>query len=104
MMDSPSKYLARASVLMLATCSGAKRGVNSMTTRPPGNSTYRVLSGSSGRQSAGLEAFKTSVILGFATAGADAHKKASVNKTEDLKLCGIHRVLHKPEAGRSEGR
>src|ERR1700722_7785995 len=103
MMDSPSKYLLRASVLMLTTCSGAKRGANSMTTRPPGNSTYSVLSGSSGRQSAGLEAFRTSVILGALAAGAAAaDKKTSVDRANNLKLRGMNRVLHKSAGSLAE--
>jgi len=74
MIDSPLKYPARVSVLMFTTCRGAKAGANSMTTRPPGNSTYSVFSGSSGRQSAGLDAAKTSGILGCLAAGADCDK------------------------------
>src|SRR5450432_3426670 len=102
-MDRESKYRERTRVLMLATCSGAKRGANSMTTRPPGNSTYSVLSGSSGRQSAGLEAFRTSVILGgLAAAGAAADKKASVDTANNLKLRGMNQVLHKSADGPAE--
>src|SRR5260370_18336054 len=103
MIDSPSKYRARASVLMLATCRGATRGVNSMTTRPSGNSTYRVLSGSSGRQSAGLAAAKTSGILGPWAAGADAEKKASALSPKNLPLSGMYRVLHKRASSLAEG-
>src|ERR1700722_18154299 len=79
---------------MLATWRGAKRGASSMTTRPPGNSTYKVLSRSSGRQSDGLEAFRTSVILGWVAAGAHADKKVSVTGINHLKLPVMHQVLH----------
>src|ERR1700676_4896653 len=95
MMDSESKYRARARVLMLATCSGAKRGANSITTRPPGNSTYSVLSGSSARQSAGVEAARTSGMSGCLPAGADDDKKASAQGTKNLILRDMNRVLHK---------
>src|SRR5882757_1836837 len=104
MTDNPSKCRARASVLMLATCSGAKLGVNSMTTRPPGNSTYRVLSGSSGRQSAGPAAARTSGILGGLAAREDADKKVSVHRAKNLTLSGMHQVSHNRSSGLAEGR
>src|SRR3984957_14385732 len=102
MMDRESKYRERTRVLMLATCSGAKRGANSMTTRPRGNSTYSVLSGSSGRQSAGLEAFRTSVILGALAADAAADKKTSIDRVNNLKLRGMNQVLHKSAGSLAE--
>ena len=49
-MVSPSQNPPFAIVLMLATCSGAKPGASSITTRPLGNSMYRVLAGSRSRQ------------------------------------------------------
>ena len=104
-MDSPSKYRARVRVLMLATCSGAKRGANSITTRPPGNSTYSVLSGSSGRQSAGVEAARTSAMLGCLAAGAGRPiKKASAHGIKNLRLRSMHQVLHKSASRLAEGR
>src|ERR1700728_2519067 len=89
---------------MLATCRGAKRGVSSMTTRPPGNSTYSVLSGSSGRQSAGREAARTSAMVGCGAAAASCDKKISAHGTKNLKLRPMHRVLHKSGTRLSEGR
>src|SRR5882672_8644791 len=89
---------------MLATWSGAKRGVISMTTRPAGTSTYKVLSKSSGRQSAGLDAAKTSAILGRLAAGAAADKKVSVHSIKILKSGHMHRVLHNSRTGPREGR
>src|ERR1700679_4034040 len=80
---------------MLATCRGAKRGASSMTTRPPGNSTYSVLSGSSGRQSDGWEAARTSAMVGFGAAVPGPDKKASAHGTKNLKSRHMHRVLHK---------
>src|ERR1700682_4146899 len=75
MIDSPSKYRARASVLM----------------------------GSSGRQSAGLAAAKTSGILGALAAGTDAEKKTSTHTPENLTLSDMPRVLHKRAGGLAEG-
>jgi hypothetical protein len=57
------------------------------------------LSGSSGRQSAGLEALKTSVILGCVAAGAEAQKKVSANDINHLKSRDMNRVLHKSATG-----
>src|ERR1700674_4114880 len=99
MTDSPLKYPARVNVLMLATCSGAKAGANSMTTRPPGNSTYRVFSGSSGRQSAGLEAANTSGILWCLAAAAGCDKKTCAPRIKILKLRLMSEVLHKSVTG-----
>src|SRR5882672_5416255 len=89
---------------MLATWSGAKRGVISMITRPAGTSTYKVLSKSSGRQSAGPDAAKTSAILGRLAAGAAADEKASAHSIKILKLGHMNRVLHKSRTGRREGK
>ncbi len=85
MTDSPLKYPARAKVLMLATCSGAYAGANSMTTRPVGNSTYKVFSGSNGRQSDGLDAAKTSGMLGCLAASAGSDKIMSAQRIKNLK-------------------
>ncbi|MNT31678.1 hypothetical protein D3C72_1675240 [compost metagenome] len=57
---------------MLATCFGAKSGASSITTRPAGMSRYRVLSGSSGRQSDGFEALITSAKVALAGSSAGA--------------------------------
>src|SRR5277367_6295655 len=95
MTDRPLKYPARVKVLMLATCSGAKAGANSMTTRPEGNSTYKVFSGSNGRQSDGLEAAKTSGILGCLAASAGCDKIISAPGIKNLKLAIMYPVLHK---------
>src|ERR1700690_2791003 len=103
MTDSPLKYPARVNVLMLSTCRGAKAGANSMITRPPGNSTYRVFSGSRGRQSAGLEAAKTSGMLGALAAGAPFDKKTSTQGIKNLKSRLMLEVLHKSATGRSGG-
>src|ERR1700722_935163 len=100
MTDSPLKYPARVNVLMLATCRGAKAGANSMTTRPPGSSTYRVFSGSSGRQSAGLDAAKTSGMLKGLAASAECDKKTSAQGIKNLRLRFMHEVLHKSITGR----
>src|SRR6202790_5015467 len=104
MIDSPSKYRARVKVLMLATCRGAKRDVNSMTTRPPGNSTYSVLSRSTGRQSAAVDAAKTSGILGCLAASADAGKKASAPRIKNLKSLDMRQLLHNGPIGFAEDR
>src|SRR5277367_5695091 len=104
MMDSASKYRARVSVLILATCNGAKRGASSMTTRPRGNSTYRVFCGSSGRQSAAPEAATTSDMVGCWAARAGTDKKTSVKTIKNLKLRGMSRVLHKLGSSRLGGR
>src|SRR5690606_9246359 len=55
-MLRPSQKCPRASARMLATCSGAKRGASSITTRPPGRSMYSRFSGSGVRQSEGADA------------------------------------------------
>src|ERR1700691_6084205 len=81
-------------LLMLATCSGAKAGASSMTTRPEGRSTYRVLFGSSGRQSEGLEEASTSAAVGGLPAAADSAKKMSAKAGKTLKLCRMKQVLH----------
>ena len=44
---------------------GANAGASSITTRPLGSSMYSVLSGSSGRQSAGFDALRSSPTLGL---------------------------------------
>src|SRR5690349_12090987 len=52
---------------MLATCSGAKRGASSITTRPAGTCMYSTFAGSGVRQSAGAEASSSSfAVFGFA--------------------------------------
>src|ERR1700729_224972 len=99
MTDRPLKYPARVKVLMLATCSGAKAGASSMTTRPAGNSTYRVFSGSNGRQSDGLEAARTSGILGCLAASAGCDKIISAQGIKNLKSRIMHPVLHKSLTG-----
>src|SRR6202011_5050784 len=99
MTDNPLKYPARVNVLMLTTCSGAKAGANSMITRPPGNSTYNVFSGSRGRQSAALEAANTSGMLGALAAGAGCEKKTSAHGIKNLKLRLMSEVLHKSVTG-----
>src|ERR1700683_5386096 len=99
MTDRPVKYPARVRVLMLATCSGANAGANSMTTRPVGNSTYRVFSGSNGRQSDGLEAAKTSGILGCLAASVGFDKIISALGIKNLKLAIMDPVLHKTLTG-----
>src|SRR5277367_5550580 len=103
MTDRPLKYPARARVLMLATCSGAKAGANSMTTRPAGNSTYKVFSGSNGRQSDGLEAAKTSGMLGCFAASAGCDKIISAPGIKNLKLKPMGPVLHKIPTSRPGG-
>src|SRR5690606_26377914 len=70
-------------VRMLATCSGAKSGASSITTRPAASSMYRVLAGSGRRQSVGREASSSScVVLGrsapASAAGAAAAAAAMV--------------------------
>src|SRR5690606_16842470 len=55
-MPRPSQKCPRASARMFATCSGAKRGASSITTRPPGMSMYSRLSGFGVRQSEGADA------------------------------------------------
>src|ERR1700690_3164960 len=99
MTDSPLKYPARVNFLMLASCRGAKAGANSMITRPAGNSTYKVFSGSRGRQSAGLEAANTSGMLGGLAAGAALDKKTSAHGIKNLKLGLMLEVLHKSATG-----
>src|ERR1700679_3981034 len=84
---------------MFATWSGAKAGANSMTTRPEGNSTYRVFSGSNGRQSDGLEAAKTSGMLGCLAASAACDKIISAPGIKNLKLAPMDSVLHKTLTG-----
>jgi hypothetical protein len=57
-----------------------------MTTLPNGNSTYKVFSGSNGRQSAELEAANTSGMLGCLAAGAGCVKKiTSAHGIKNLK-------------------
>jgi hypothetical protein len=57
-----------------------------------------------------VEAFKTSVILGWAAAAggaaaaADADKKASVSEINRLKLRDMHQVLHKSATSLAESR
>src|SRR5450631_2972711 len=102
MIESPLKYPARVNVLILTTCSGAKAGANSMTTRPLGNSTYKVFSGSGGRQSAALEAANTSGMLGCLAPSAECHKKTSAHGIKNLKsrfMNLIYQVLHKSVTG-----
>src|ERR1700675_5033920 len=103
MTDSPLKYPARVNVLMLATCSGAKTGANSMTTRPRGNSTYKVFEGSRGGQSAGLEPANTSGILWCLAAAAGCDKKTSAPSIKILTLRLMSEVLHKSVTGLSGG-
>src|ERR1700722_20374079 len=103
MTDRPLKYPARVKVLMLATCSGANAGASSMTTRPAGNSTYKVFSGSNGRQSAGLEAASTSGMLGCLAAGADCEKIISAQRIKNLKSESMRPVLHKTPTDRLGG-
>src|SRR5580658_828291 len=86
MIDRPLKYPARVRVLIFATCRGAKAGANSMTTRPQGNPTYSVFSGSSGRQSAGLDAARTSGMLGCLAAGAECDKMTNAQGIKNLTL------------------
>src|ERR1700722_13690316 len=99
MTDRPLKYPERAKVLMLATCSGANAGANSITTRPVGNSTYKVFSGSNGRQSDALEAARTSGMLGCLAARAGCDKIISAQGIKNLKLRFMHQVLHKTPNG-----
>src|SRR5580692_3167490 len=88
---------------MLFTCSGAKAGASSMTTRPAGSSTYRVLLMSRGRQSAGLDAAKTSAMLGCLAAGAGCDKNTSAHGIKYLKSQPMHRLLHKSAISRLGG-
>src|ERR1700689_364997 len=99
MTDKPLKYPARARVLMLATCSGANAGASSMTTRPAGNSTYKVFSGSRGRQSDGPEAASTSGMLGCLAANTGCDKIISAQGIKNLKLAIMYPVLHKTLTG-----
>src|ERR1700727_723393 len=103
MTDRPLKYPERARVLMLATCSGANSGANSMTTRPVGNSTYKVFSGSNARQSDGLEAASTSGMLGCLAASAGCDKIMSAQGIKNLRLAIMHAVLHKTLNSRPGG-
>jgi hypothetical protein len=66
-----------------------------MTTRPVGNSTYKVLLISSGRQSAGLDAAKTSPMVGCLTDSAGCDKKTSAQGIKNLKLLPMKQLLHK---------
>jgi hypothetical protein len=70
-----------------------------MTTRPVGNSTYKVFSGSNGRQSEGLEAAKTSGMLGCLAASAGYDKIISAPGIKNLKLRFMDSVLHKTLTG-----
>src|SRR5450631_3751143 len=103
MMDRASKYRARVNVLILATCSGAKLGASSITTRPPGNSTYSVLLGSSGRQSAGVDAARISGMLGCLAASWGGARKASETRIKNLKS-RMHQVSHRSETSLAEGK
>src|SRR5271167_4388788 len=85
---------------MLLTCSGANAGANSMTTRPVGNSTYKVLFISSGRQSAGLDAANTSPMAGCLADSAGCDKKTSAHRIKYLKSQPMHRLLHKSASSR----
>src|SRR5271165_235980 len=85
---------------MLLTCSGANAGASSMTTRPPGNSTYKVLFMSSGRQSAGLDAAKTSPMVGGLAARAGCDKKTSAHRIKYLKSQPMRRLLHNSSVSR----
>src|ERR1700756_3804964 len=62
---------------MLAMFFGAKSGASSITTRPAGSSMYSVLSGSSGRQSDGLEALMISPTVGLLAASAASAGEAA---------------------------
>ena len=63
---------------MFAACKGAKPGASSITTRPLGKSRYSVLAGSSGRQSAGVDAARMSAIaLEWAGLGLSAATSAA---------------------------
>src|SRR5690242_4657591 len=108
-MTRPSKYFSRASALMLATCAGANAGASSMTTRPVASSRYSVFSGSSGRQSAGVERSSTSADVGGLAAGAAgaaggccaqpcrrARREQAANFFMGLARCG-----GRPEYGKS---
>jgi hypothetical protein len=57
-----------------------------MTTRPKGNSTYKVLFGSRGRQSAGLEALRTSGMLKGLAENAGCDKITSAQGIKNLRL------------------
>src|SRR3984885_13619237 len=103
MTDRPLKYPARVKVLMLATCNGANAGASSMTTRPVGNSTYKVFSGSNGRQSDGLEAARTSGMLGCLAASVGCDKIISTQGIKNLKSCLMYPVLHKTLTDRLGG-
>src|ERR1700685_2693891 len=85
---------------MLLTCSGTNAGANSMTTHPVGNSTYKVLFISSGRQSAGLDAAKTSPMAGWLADSAGCVKKTSAHRIKYLKSQPMNRLLHKSATGR----
>ena len=93
-MASPFQKPSRASVRMLATCSGAKPGASSITTRPPGTSMYSVLAGSSVRQSASGEASRISLALRYfggsaACAAGRANRQASSRGVRRMDVPGL---------------
>src|SRR5262245_43749773 len=69
----PSQKCSRASVRMLATCSGAKRGASSMITTPPATAMYSRLAGSGVRHAlAGAASMISPALRYFGLAGAPA--------------------------------